>query len=141
MYFVSKIVLREKIVLLIEKHLWTSRLKSENLQKKLDQSNNSFKHHTRSVWNIIIQWTSYDDLTEKNSCFISLLSKTCQIPFVIWQKNCLRLILSGWRFDSNLQINLEVKRMDGSSWNFFCIIFTFNLILAGEVLFTVNGLL
>ena len=36
--------------------------------------------HTTFVWNIIIQWTSHDDLTEKNSCFISL------VKLVKWQK-------------------------------------------------------
>ena len=28
--------------------------------------------HTASFWNIIIQWTSHDDLTENISCSISL---------------------------------------------------------------------
>ena len=40
----------------------------------------SSPHHTESFWNIIIQWTSHDDLTEKISCFISLAK------LVKWQK-------------------------------------------------------
>jgi hypothetical protein len=60
-------------------------------------------------WNIIIQWTSYDDLTEK-SFFISkrllwspklVKWQKSKLHFAIWQKNCFRRILSAlksiWR--------------------------------------------
>ena len=51
--------------------------------------------HTTSFWNIIIQRTSHDDLTEK---LVSLVSSSklvkwqnVKLHFVIWQKNCLCL--------------------------------------------------
>ena len=44
-------------------------------------------------------------------------------------------------FDANLQIDLEAKRMDGSSWNKKSIISVFILFFADQVEFTVNGLL
>ena len=49
--------------------------------------------HTASFWNIIIQWTSHDDLTEK---LVSLFSsaklvkwQNVKLQFGIWQKNWL----------------------------------------------------
>ena len=51
--------------------------------------------HTASFWNIIIQWTSHDDLTEK---LVSLFSsaklvkwQNVKLQFGIWQKNWLCL--------------------------------------------------
>ena len=51
--------------------------------------------HTASFWNIIIQLTSHNDLTEK---LVSLVSsaklvkwQNIRLHFVIWQKNCLCL--------------------------------------------------
>ena len=95
--------------------------------------------HTASFRNIIIQWTSLDDLTEKKFAF-AYFEKNCEIRvgrrLLKWfDRISLRKCLQ------NLQINLEGKRMDGSSWNLFFITLAFNLIFAGEVLFTVNGLL
>ena len=56
--------------------------------------------HTVSFWNIIIQWTSHDDLTEKNFFLSkppikwwwwkkSLNGKNLKLHFVIWQKKVL----------------------------------------------------
>jgi hypothetical protein len=111
--------------------------------------------HSASFWNIIIQWTSHGDLTEKSAENFLILQygdlkkknlsndRNSKLHFVIWQKNCFSWILSacssGLRFSKNLQINLEA--MHGSSWNFFSIISEFTLFFAGQVLFTVNGLL
>ena len=50
--FVSKIVLWEKIVLVIEKNFWNSRLKAENFQNFWDHWNNLFKQwKVRSILN------------------------------------------------------------------------------------------
>ena len=61
--------------------------------------------HTTSLWNIIIQSTSHDDLTEKLVAFVSSAKppmkwllrkknwwngKTLKQHFVIWRKNCFR---------------------------------------------------
>ena len=58
--------------------------------------------HTASSWNIIIQWTSHDDLTEKTVLpkppmkwwwwiFFFVKWQKLKLHFVIWQKNCLCL--------------------------------------------------
>ena len=49
MYLVSKIVLTYQIVLVIEKNLWNSRLKAQNLQRFWDHLSNLFK-----LWNVRI---------------------------------------------------------------------------------------
>ena len=80
--------------------------------------------HTTSFWNIIIQLTSHDDLTEKSvlakpaNKIMMVKKKTCwngkksKLHFVIWRKNCFHRILSRLRFCTNLQINLDAKGMD-----------------------------
>ena len=81
--------------------------------------------HTTFFWNIIIQSTSHDDLTEKSVlakppikwwwCKKNLWNgKKLKLHFVIWRKNCFRRILSAGSQDWDLpQI---FKSMDGSSW-------------------------
>ena len=72
--------------------------------------------HTASFWNIIIQLTSHDDLTEK---FVSLVSLA---KLVKWQK-CKtalcdlteKLLVSNFIGQPNLQTILEAKSMDESS--------------------------
>ena len=72
--------------------------------------------HTESFWNIIIQWTSHDDLTEK-----LVLAKPLQMEAVFCQiTKCSCNFFPfdnffGLRFDTILHIDLEAKRMDGSS--------------------------
>ena len=87
--------------------------------------------HNTSFWNINIQLTSHDDLTEK-----SVLAKPANKIIMVKKKNLLKWqkietalcdltkkLLpsyfvsgqSGLRFATNLQINLEAKSMDGSS--------------------------
>jgi hypothetical protein len=73
-------------------------------------------------------------LDQKNS----LNDKISKLLFAIWRKNCSRRFSSG---RTNLQIDLEAKFMDGSSWIKIYIILIFTLFYAGFVLFTVNGLL
>ena len=74
--------------------------------------------HTAAFWNITIQWTSHDDLTKKNQ-FFSLYRKNLsnhqklKLHFAIWQKTTASVES---RHHSNLQINVEAKRMDGLSW-------------------------
>ena len=71
--------------------------------------------HTTSFWNIIIQRTSHDDLTEKLVSLVSLAK------FVKWQK-CKtalcdlteKLLVSNFIGRPNLQIILEAKSMDES---------------------------
>ena len=73
--------------------------------------------HTTSFWNIIIHRIFHDDLTEK---LVSLFSKA---KFVKWQK-CKtalcdlteKLLVSNFIGWPNLQIILEAKSMDESSW-------------------------
>ena len=73
--------------------------------------------HTASFWNINIQRTSHDDLTEK---IFSLVSSA---KLVKWQK-CKtalcdlteKLLVSNFIGRPNLQIILEAKSMDESSW-------------------------
>ena len=74
--------------------------------------------HTASFWNITIQLTSHDDLTEK---LVSLVSsaklvkwQNVKLHFVIWQKNCLcltslddQIFKSFWK--SNPWMNLLEK--------------------------------
>ena len=78
--------------------------------------------HTASFWNITIQWTSHDDLTEKicnswilkkivkSECkegYLNDLTEFLKRKFVLFlEEACLQ----------NLHIDLEVKRMDGFSW-------------------------
>ena len=80
--------------------------------------------HTTSFWNIIIQLTSHDDLTEKLFCpnrqwnnddekQFSVKWQKLKLHFVIWQKNWLCLTDIG---HPNLQIILEAKSMNESSW-------------------------
>ena len=77
--------------------------------------------HTASFWNIIIQMTSHDDLTETKNrqwnddddIFFSVKWQKLKLHFVIWQKNCLCLTDIE---QPNLQIILEAKSMDESSW-------------------------
>ena len=98
--------------------------------------------HTASFWDITIQWTSHDDLTEKyfSHFTVNRNERTCQMTEI---QNC-----TLW-FDKKtasiefcqLQINLEAKSMHGSSWKKDSIISKFALFFAGQVLFTVNGLL
>ena len=72
--------------------------------------------HTASFWNIIIQRTSHDDLTEKLVSLVSLEK------LVKWQK-CKtglcdlteNLLVSNFIGQPNLQIILEAKSMDESS--------------------------
>ena len=97
---------------------------------------------TASFWNIIIQWTSHDDLTE--FFFLSFYNKSkrknlsndrnSKLHIAIWQKT------ASVEF-CQLQINLEAKSMHGSFWKKDFIISKFALFFAGQVLFTVNGLL
>ena len=51
--------------------------------------------HTASFWNINIQRTSHDDLTEKIFSLVSSAKlvkwQNVKLHFVIWQKNCLCL--------------------------------------------------
>ena len=68
--------------------------------------------HTASFWDIIIQWTSHDDLTEKSGFFGSL-AKRCQMTEI---QNCFCWILSACSSRLRFQINLEAKSMHGSSW-------------------------
>ena len=65
--------------------------------------------HTTSFWNIIIQRTSHDDLTEKLVSLVSggLLSKICDLTE--------KLLVSNFIGQPNLQIILEAKSMDESS--------------------------
>ena len=72
--------------------------------------------HTASIWNITIQRTSHDDLTEKLVSIVSLAK------LVKWQKYKTalcdlteKLLVSNFIGQSNLQIILEVKSMDESS--------------------------
>ena len=72
--------------------------------------------HTASFWNITIQWTSHDDLTEKLISFVSLAK------LVKWQKYkselcdlTEKLLVSNFIGQPNLQIILEAKSMDESS--------------------------
>ena len=97
--------------------------------------------HTASFWNITIQWTSHDDLTEKLISLVSLAK------LVKWQKckSALchlteKLLVSNFIVQPNLQINLEAKSMHGSSWKKNSIVSEFTLFFAEQVLFTVNGL-
>ena len=94
--------------------------------------------HTASFWNIIIQWTSHDDLTEKlfyqnrqwnddDEKKNSVKWQKLKLHFVIWQKNCLCLTDIG---QPNLQIILEAKSMDESSWKKNSIISVFTLVFA-----------
>ena len=72
--------------------------------------------HTASFWNIIIQRTSVDDLTEK------LVSIVFLAKLVKWQK-CKtafcdlteKLLVSNFIGQPNLQIILEAKSMDKTS--------------------------
>jgi hypothetical protein len=72
--------------------------------------------HTTSFWNIIIQRTSHDDLTEKLVSLVSLAK------LVKWQK-CKtalcdlteKLLVSNFIGRTNLQIILEAKSMYESS--------------------------
>ena len=99
--------------------------------------------HTASFWNITVQWTSHDDLTEKIcrhffpfyiDCFNQ---KTCEMTKIQnctlqFDEKCFRRILSvDWDFGANLQINLEVKCMDRSSWKKESIISVFILFVTG----------
>ena len=102
--------------------------------------------HTASFWNITIQWTSHDDLTDFFLC-LSILNTNWKnswnqsVKKVNWKdlteifcacfKKCLQ----------NLLIYLEAKSMHGSSWIFFSIISVFILVFADQVVSTVNGLL
>ena len=72
--------------------------------------------HTASFWNIIIQRTSHDDLTEK------LVSLVFLAKLVKWQKYKAalcdlteKLLVSNFIGQPNLQIILEAKSMDESS--------------------------
>ena len=90
--------------------------------------------HTASSWNIIIQWTSYDDLTEK---LVSLFSLA---KLVKWQQ-CETALCD--LTEDLFQIFKSIPRpnawMDPLEKK--CIISVFNLFFAGKVLFTVNDLL
>ena len=76
--------------------------------------------HSASFWNITIPWTSHDDLTEilQNSTKSVFFVKSL-IAFINF---CHLTSFSFWYHHftetsgTNLQINLEAKRMDGSSW-------------------------
>ena len=82
--------------------------------------------HTASFWNITIQWTSHDDLTEKLVSLVFLAHIMMTKKLVKRQKfktalcdltkKLLPSILSGVRFGRRLWIDLEAKRMDESSW-------------------------
>ena len=84
--------------------------------------------HTASFWNIIIQRTSHDDLTEK------LVSLVFLAKLVKWQK-CKtafcdlteKLLVSNFIGQPNLQIILEAKSLDESSSKKFSIISEFIL--------------
>jgi hypothetical protein len=72
--------------------------------------------HNESFWNIIIQWTSNDDLTKKLASLVSLAK------LVKWQiyETALcdlteKLQVSNFIGQPNLQIILEAKSMDESS--------------------------
>ena len=81
---------------------------------------------------------------DRKISFFSILNKTNE-KLVKWQEfkaafcDLTRKLLpsnfdrvqSGLRFDTNLQIDLEAKRMDGSSWNKNSIISVFTLFFAG----------
>ena len=96
--------------------------------------------HTASFWNIIIQRTSHDDLTEKLVSLVSLAK------LVKWQKYKTALcdltekLLPGLRWT-------EISNQSGSqihAWILLkkeSIVSEFILFFAGPVLFTVNGLL
>ena len=75
--------------------------------------------HTKSFWNNIIQWTSHDDLTEKivldlDSMEAAFFVKSLSAELIFFPFD--DFFSSVWtEFDTNLQIDLEAKRMDGSS--------------------------
>jgi hypothetical protein len=80
--------------------------------------------HTKSFWNIIIQWTSHDDLTEKSAGPNCALTKYDGSSFFVKSQSAvLNLLLFNEFYRDcpglNLQIDLEAKRMDGSSWKKF----------------------
>ena len=90
----------------------------------------------RDFFHFTVWWSKRKNLSnDRNS----------KLHFAIWQKKCFSWILSacssGLRFCKNLQINLEAKSMHGSSWKKNSIVSEFTLFFAGQVLFTVNGLL
>ena len=82
--------------------------------------------HTASFWNITIQCTFHDDLTEK-----TVLPKLPMIMIFFCQMAKIKttscdftekLLVSNFIGWPNLQIILEAKSMNESSWNFFSII-------------------
>ena len=83
--------------------------------------------HTASFWNIIIQLTSHDDLTEKLVSLVSTAKlenwkkrlsydRNSKLHHALWQKNCFFWIFSACHSGLRFQIILEVKSMDESSW-------------------------
>ena len=110
--------------------------------------------HTASFWNIIIQWTSHDDLTEKSAeTFFSFYSMVIEKKKLVkWQKfktALCNLTKNGFRWISsacsselrcctNLQIHLDAKSMDRSSWK-KCILTKFTIFFARQDFFTMNG--
>ena len=86
------------------------------ISKKKKMCLSILKSNWKNSWNQSVKKVNSKDLTEIFcACF----------------KKCLQ----------NLLIYLEAKSMHGSSWNFFSIISVFILVFAGQVHFTVNGLL
>ena len=79
---------------------------------------------------------------DRKISFFSLLSKTCEMAECKATLCDLteKLFVSNFIRWPNLQIILEVKSMDESSWKKNSIISVFILVFAGQVLFTVNGL-
>ena len=79
---------------------------------------------------------------DRKISFFSLLSKTCEMAECKATLCDLteKLFVSNFIRWPNLQIILEVKSMNESSWKKNSIISVFILVFAGQVLFTVNGL-
>ena len=71
--------------------------------------------HSASFWNIIIQWTSHDDLTAKTD-LPKLPMKTCEMAKINTAFCVLteKLLVSNFIGQPNLQIILEAKSMDES---------------------------
>ena len=84
-------------------------------------------YYTASFWNITIQWTSHDDLTE---FFLSWNQSVKKVTQMIWHIFFLRVLFQMKKCLQNLQINLEAKRMDGFSWKKNSIISVFTLFVA-----------
>ena len=106
--------------------------------------------HTASFGNIIIEWSSHDDLTKKFVFLVSSAKPMIEKKVVKWQKfktalcdltekKCFCWILSACSSGLRFQINLEANSMHGCSKK-NSIVSEFTLFFAEQVLFTENGL-